>query len=118
MEATKAVDYDTKNHRLDVIKALKNIKRIMCQGIEPIVFKSLTRLKTNVITFLSKPKQYTMVERQSSQSQRPIVNREQIRMTIHEASKKAGRPDIVMIRLKLRSFMKGKNRKWRQILYP
>lgn len=39
MEATKAVDYDTKSHRLSVIKAVKNIKTIRCQRIEFIVFK-------------------------------------------------------------------------------
>ena len=69
----------------------------MCQGNESIVFKSLTRIETNVVTSFSKLKQYTCL-------QRLIADREGIRMTTHEAYIKKEARKLI----KLRRFYKGK----------
>ena len=81
MEATNAVDYDTKSYCFGRHKGRRNIKRFMCQGKESIVFRLLARIETNVVTSLSIPKQATWL-------QRLIANREGIRMITHEAYKK------------------------------
>jgi len=57
MEAKNSVVYDTKSHRLCIIKDLKNIKRICAKEKNPLLSNHLHDLKQTSVLFFQEIRQ-------------------------------------------------------------